>query len=162
MRDATQEVSNDMLVYNSSSLSRKAIQPHLTSASVETGSLRPFRSGVMNLNQGPRRDYTSHRNRADSCADCKRSVRYIRPQLAAPCAGIYDKYAVDTSISAAAWYMVYTKSPWECDHFGCSMHSPRSFEEDIEFAKRMHDPMMPLDDDRSSSQCRPHLSRSHW
>ena len=64
LRDATQEVSNDTLVYNSSSLSRKAIQPHLTSASVKTGSLRPFRSGVMNLNQGPRRDYSLRRNRA--------------------------------------------------------------------------------------------------
>ena len=31
------------------------------------------------------------------------------------------------------------------------MPRPRSFEEDIEFAKRTHDPMMPLDDDRLST-----------
>jgi hypothetical protein len=140
LRDATQEV-------NSSSLSRKAIQPHLTSASVKTGSLRPFRSGV-NLNQGPRRDYTLRRNRAPTANEVYDTSGRNSLRLAQRSTTSMQLTPRQSTFRSS---LVYTKSPWECDHFGCSMPRPRSFEEDIELAKRMHDPMMPLDDDRLST-----------
>ena len=48
------QTQDDELVPTSSSLSRKALQPQLTSASMETLSLQPSCSGVMNLNRGIR------------------------------------------------------------------------------------------------------------
>jgi hypothetical protein len=115
---------------------------------METGSPRPFRSGFMNLNQGPRRDYMPHGNRAPTANEeydtsgrnslrlPQRSTTSMLPTLR----------PVDSLSN-----VVTTKSPWERDHFGFSMPRPSSYEEDIELTKMMHDPMMPLDDDRLST-----------
>jgi hypothetical protein len=138
-----EEFSNDTLVYNSSSLSCKAIQPHLTSGSVTTGSLRPFRSGVMNLNQGLRRDCTLRRNRVRTSG--RNLLRLAQRSTTSM------QLTPRRSNFLSSLVTVYTKSPWDRNHFGCSMPRPRSFEEDIELAKRTHDPMMPLDDDRLST-----------
>ena len=47
--------------------------------------------------------------------------------------------------------VVNTKSSWDCDRFGFYNPRPRSYEEDIAYAKRMYDPVISWDDDRCST-----------
>ena len=47
--------------------------------------------------------------------------------------------------------VVNTKSSWDCDRFGFYNPRPRSYEEDIAYAKRMYDLVIPWDDDRCST-----------
>jgi hypothetical protein len=72
------QAQDDELVPTPSSLSRKALQLQLTSASMETVLLRPSCSGVLNLNRGLDSAVTTrptpHRNRYTYFADCKISV----------------------------------------------------------------------------------------
>ena len=147
LRDA-QEVPNDELVSTSSSLSCKTLQPYSASASMETGLPRPFRSGVMNLNRGSRRDCMSHGNRAPTANEEYDTSG--RNSLRLPQRSTTSMLPTLRPIDSLS-NVVTTKSPWERDHFGFSMPRPSSYEEDIDLAKMMHDPMMPLDDDRLST-----------
>ena len=114
---------------------------------METGSPRPSCSGVMNLNRVPRRDYTPHSNRAPTANEeyetsGRNSLRLAQRSTTSM---LLTLRQINSRSN-----VVTTKSPWDCDHFGLFMLRPRSYEEDIELAKRMHAPMMPLDDDRLS------------
>ena len=105
---------------------RKAIQPHLTSASVKTGSLLPFRSGVMNLNQGLCREYTLRRNRAPTANEVYDTSGRNSLRLAQRSTKSMQLTPRRSNFRSS---LVYTKSPWECYHFGCSMPRPREGDE---------------------------------
>ena len=113
LRDA-QEVT-------SSSSSCKALQPHLASASMETGSPRPSCSGVMNLNRGPRSDYTPHSNRAPTANEeyetsGRNSLRLAQRSTTSM---LLTLRQINSRSN-----VVTTKSPWDRDQFGFFMLHP--------------------------------------
>ena len=112
LRDA-QEVPNEELVSTSSSLSCKTLQPYSASASMETGLPRPFRSGVMNLNRGSRRDCMSHGNRAPTANEEYDTSG--RNSLRLPQRSTTSMLPTLQTINSLS-NVVSTKSPWDRNH----------------------------------------------